>query len=437
MTAIPLPPHSVESEESVLGSIIIDPSCLPRVKQHVSASDFFIVKNLWVFEALERLKAAGRPIDFHTVTVELANNSKLDEVGGPAYISHLVNSVPTSSHAEGYAQIVKSHSVSRGLLQAASKIAVIAYDNELSDDKKMSSAMSELKTLDTAGRDDLESIGDVSAECITILENWSEHPLGVDEVRGISTGYPSLDQLSGGFMPEEQTVIAARTGIGKSAIAFKIAYNVALTGRRVVIFSLEMASRMIVFRLISKEIETQYADMLRGNLTSEGWSRAYQAMARLENIPLYISRTSYISGIESKIAMLGDVDLFVVDHLRLVRDRRKDENEVSRLGRVSMELRQIARDYKTHCLLLTQLNRGVDGRDDKRPTLADIRQSGEVEENADTVWGMYRSNENKNILCVSPLKNRNGEAGIDVVAELEFDPRYMDFTRARRLDLNP
>ena len=429
MISMTLPPHSAESEENVLGSILIDQSSLPRVKQHIEATDFFIVKNRWIFEAIGRLKLAGRPIDFHTVNVELANNSQNDEAGGPAYISHLINSVPTSVHAAGYAQIVKSHSVSRGLLEAASQIAVIAYDNELSDDQKITGALTEIKSRNTAGRDDLQSIGEVSAECITTLEQWSEHPLAVDEVRGISTGYPSLDMLTGGFMPEEQTVIAARTGIGKSALAFKIAYNVACTGRKVVIFSLEMASRMIAFRLISKEIETQYADMLRGNLTSEGWTNVYRAMARLENIPLFISRSSYVSSIEAKIAMLEDVDLFVVDHLRLVRDRRKDENEVIRLGRVSMELRQIARDYKTHCLLLTQLNRGVDGREDKRPTLSDIRQSGEIEENADTVWGMSRSADNKNILCISPLKNRNGDAGIDVVAELEFDPRFMDFKR--------
>jgi replicative DNA helicase len=425
-----LPPHSVESEEAVLGSILIDPSCLPRIKQHISGADFFIVKNQWVFEAIDRLRAKGMPIDFRTIMVELANYSQLDEIGGPAYISQLVNSVPTALHADGYAQIVKSHSVSRGLLEAASKIAVLAYDGEMSADQKMSGALSELKSRHSAGRDDIQSIGEIGAECVTTLEDWAEHTLGVDEVRGISTGYPSLDMLTGGFMPEEQTVIAARTGVGKSALAFKIAYNVACTGRKVVIFSLEMASRMIAFRLISKEINTQYSDMLRGNLTSEGWTNIYRAMARLESIPLYISRTSYVSGMESKIAMLEDVDLFVVDHLRLVRDRRKDENEVSRLGRVSMELRQIARDYKTHCLLLTQLNRGVDGRDDKRPTLADIRQSGEVEENADTVWGMYRDPNEKSIICVSPLKNRNGEAGIDVVSELRFDARYMDFSRA-------
>jgi replicative DNA helicase len=134
--------------------------------------------------------------------------------------------------------------------------------------------------------------------------------------------------------------------------------------------------------------------------------------------------------------MLEDVDLFIVDHLRLVKDLRKGENEVSRLGRLSMELRQIARDYGTHCLLITQLNRGLETRDDKRPTLADIRQSGEIEENADNVWGIYRGHDDKSILCVSPLKNRNGEAGIDIVAELRFDARFMRFERANRVNLN-
>jgi replicative DNA helicase len=161
-------------------------------------------------------------------------------------------------------------------------------------------------------------------------------------------------------------------------------------------------------------------------------------LARLEHLPLYIndSASQSIAAIEAEVSALDDCDLFIVDHLRLIRDTRKGENEVNRLGRLSMELRQIARDTGAHCLLITQLNRGLENRDDKRPTLADIRQSGEIEENADNVWGMYRSTDDKSILCVSPLKNRNGEAGIDVVSELRFDARYMRFERAQRMSLN-
>jgi replicative DNA helicase len=250
-------------------------------------------------------------------------------------------------------------------------------------------------------------------------------------VRGLSCGFVSIDKLTGGFMPEEQTVLAGRTGTGKSALAFQIAANVARRGGKVAIFSLEMAERMIGFRLISHEVHTAYQDMLRGWISADGWERMYKALARMDSLPLFINdkSTQSIASIESDLAMLDNVDLFVVDHLRLIKDKRKDENEVGRLGRLSMELRQLARDYKTHCLLITQLNRGLESRDDKRPTLADIRQSGEIEENADNVWGLYRDPNEKSILCVSPLKNRNGEAGIDVVAELRFDAQYMHFDR--------
>lgn len=433
-----MPPSSIDAEEAILGSIIIDPSCMVRVMKHVKPDDFFIVKNRMVFEAMLRLRSFARPIDFVTVISELNDCKHLDEIGGAAYISHLVNSTPTSIHAEGYADLVRSASVSRSLIAAASSIAQIAYDAELNAEQKTAAALGELRSRHDTRGGEAKPIGLIAAELVTQLEQWADHPLGADEVRGLSSGFPSIDKLTGGFVRQEQTVLAGRTGTGKSALAFQIGANVAQAGGRVAIFSLEMAERMIGFRLISSEVSIPYQDMLRGWMDGDGWERMYHALARLDSLSLYVNDRSAqsIASIESVVASLEDVDLFIVDHLRLIKDIRKGENEVSRLGRLSMELRQIARDYNTHCLLITQLNRGLETRDDKRPTLADIRQSGEIEENADNVWGIYRHRDDKATLCVSPLKNRNGEAGIDIVAELEFDAKYMRFKRAQRLDLN-
>jgi replicative DNA helicase len=433
-----MPPAALDAEEAVLGSILIDPACMVRVMKHVKPDDFFIVKNKMVFEAMLRLRSFAHPIDFVTIISALGDAGQLDDIGGAAYISRLVNSTPTAIHAEGYADMVRSASVSRGLIAAASSIAQIAYDGELTAEQKTAQALGELRSHHDTRGGEARSIGLIAADLVTQLEEWSEHPLGVDEVRGLSSGFPSIDKLTGGFGKQEQTVLAGRTGTGKSALAFQIAANVARAGGKVAIFSLEMAERMIGFRLISSEVEIPYQDMLRGWMKSDGWERMYQALARLEYLPIFVNDKSSqsIASIESVIASLEDVDLFIVDHLRLIKDIRKGENEVSRLGRLSMELRQIARDYNTHCLLITQLNRGLEARDDKRPTLADIRQSGEIEENADNVWGIYRAYDDKRILCVSPLKNRNGEAGIDIVSELEFDAQYMRFKRANRCELN-
>lgn len=434
-----MPPANIEAEEAILGSILIDPSCFVRVVKHVKPEDFFIVKNRVVFEAMIRLHSFARPVDFVTITATLQESGHLDEIGGAAYISHLVNTTPTAIHAEGYAEIVRSSSVSRALIEAASGIAKIAYDSELTAEQKEAQALSELKARrNNNGGGHIRTIGQISADIVTQLEQWAEHPIGADEVRGLSSGFPSIDKLTGGFMPQEQTVLAGRTGTGKSALAFQIAANVAQHGGRVAIFSLEMAERMIGYRLISHKVNTPYQDMLRGWMSGDSWESMYKALAQLDSLSLYINdrATQSIASIEADVAMLEGLDLFVVDHLRLIKDTRKTENEVTRLGRLSMELRQIARDYGTHCLLITQLNRGLEARDDKRPTLADIRQSGEIEENADNVWGIYRHRDDKSILCVSPLKNRNGEAGIDIVAELKFDARYMHFERANRINLN-
>lgn len=433
-----MPPANIDAEEAVLGSVLIDPACIVRVMKHVKPEDFFIVKNRLVFESMLRLRSFARPIDFVTVVSTLDDSNHLEEIGGAAFISHLVNSTPTSIHAEGYADMVRSASVSRSLIAAASSIAQIAYDSELNAEQKTAQALSELKARRDTRGGEARSIGVIAADIVTQLEQWSDQPLGVDEVRGLSSGFPSIDKLTGGFVQQEQTVLAGRTGTGKSALAFQIGANVAQAGHKVAIFSLEMAERMIGYRLISGEVCVPYQDMLRGWMKGDSWERMYKALARLDSLPLYINDKSSqsIASIESNIASLEDIDLFIVDHLRLIKDVRKNENEVSRLGRLSMELRQIARDYNTHCLLITQLNRGLETRDDKRPTLADIRQSGEIEENADNVWGIYRAHDDKSILCVSPLKNRNGEAGIDIVSELKFDARYMRFERATRYDLN-
>jgi len=432
-----MPPANIEAEESVLGSILIDPSCMARVSKIITPCDFLIVKNQWVMSAMIRLRTFGKPIDFVTVCGALGDDGKLDELGGPAYISHLVNSVPTSIHAAGYAEMVRDAAISRSLIEAASNIAKIAYDGEMNAEQKTAQALSEVKRSNHRDHGKIKSIGQAAAEMVTQLEQFAEYPLGVDEVRGLSTGFPSIDKLTGGFMPDEQTVLAGRTGTGKSALAFQIAANIAQHGRKVAVFSLEMAERMICYRLASSEIGVPYQDMLRGWMDADGWERIYKALSKFDAMPIFIndSASQTVASIEADVAALDDCDLFIVDHLRLIKDSRKNENEVSRLGRLSMELRQIARDYHTHCLLITQLNRGLENRDDKRPTLADIRQSGEIEENADNVWGMYRAHDDKSVLCISPLKNRNGEAGIDVVAELNFDAQYMRFGRAERLPL--
>ncbi len=432
-----MPPANIEAEESVLGSILIDPSCMSRVAKIVTPADFLIVKHQWVMSAMIRLRTFGRPIDFITICDALKDDGHLDDIGGPAFVSHLINVVPTAMHAAGYSEIVRDAAVSRSLLVAASNIAKLAYDGEISAEQKTTQALAEVKQSNHRDHGKIKPIGQAAAEMVTQLEQFAEYPLGTDEVRGISSGFPSIDKLTGGFMPDEQTVLAGRTGTGKSALAFQIAYNVAQGGRKVTIFSLEMAERMICYRLSSAEIGIPYQDMLRGWMDSNGWERMYKALAKFENMPILIndSASQSIASIEADVAVLDDCDLFIVDHLRLIKDIRKGENEVTRLGRLSMELRQIARDYHTHCLLITQLNRGLENRDDKRPTLADIRQSGEIEENADNVWGMYHDHNEKSIICISPLKNRNGEAGIDVVAELAFEPQYMRFSRANRKEL--
>lgn len=435
-------PHDQDAEEAVLGSILIDTSALARVRRILKPADFYIVKNQWVYEAFLNLKANRQPIDAVTLRREIEARGLLGEIGGPAFITALMCAVPTAIHAEGYANIVANLAIDRRLLNSASTIAQLAYNGEIDRNEKVSTSLRSIRAAQPDEQGQVRHVSTIGVELLDDVERWADTPLGEGKVRGMTTGFGSLDMLTGGMAKQEQTVLIGRTGVGKSALGFEIARNAAESGHIALIVSLEMNRKSLVYRLISHKVGVTWQNLQRGWIESESWEKIYKAVGELESLPLYIidrpRRT--IAQIESYIAGLDRVDLFVVDHLRLLGDRKESgESEVSRLGRLSMSLRDVAREYDCHNLLIAQMNRGADARDDKRPTLADIRQSGEIEENADNVWGMYREDyynkqtSNRGIVEVWPLKNRNGDTSTP--ATLKYIAEYTHFERDERKTL--
>jgi len=434
-----MPPNDMNAEECVLGSILIDQEAIIRARRVLKPNDFYLVKHQWVYDAMLALKANRQPIDAVTLRRELDARGKLGEIGGPAFITSLMTAVPTALHVEGYANIVANLAVDRRLLSSASTIAQLAYDGEKSRDEKIAASLRTVRNTQPDDAGQVRHVSSIAAELLDDVERWAESPVGADNVRGISTGFTSIDMLTGGMGKQEQTVLIGRTGMGKSALGFEIALNAARAGYRALIVSLEMNRLSLVYRLISHKVGITWQNLQRGWIKSEEWERIYKAVSDIEALPLYIidrpRRT--IAQIESYIAGLEGVDLFVVDHLRLIGDKKEQgESEVSRLGRVSMDLRNVAREYNCHNLLIAQMNRGADNRDDKRPTLADIRQSGEIEENADNVWGIYREDYynkeslNRGIVEVWPLKNRNGDTSTP--ATLRYIAEFTHFEKDER-----
>lgn len=433
-----LAPHNIEAEESLLGSILIDPECVKSAASIVKASDFFIVKHGWIYTAMHDLYTRGMPIDFVTLCDALEKRGQLAEIGGSAFVSHLMCVVPTALHAYAYAKMVVDAAIRRGLLSAASDIAQLAYDENGDTEAQRAKAMRLVADV-RGGRTTARSISEVAGDLFDKISDWSNSPLLPGQVRGLSTGFRSIDLLLGGLEGGLLYILAGRPGMGKSALAFQMGHNVAKQDRRVAVFSLEMNAQQVLSRLVCADSKITWDTIKRGNVASEQWHTLICNISDASNLKMTIDDSSRLTtaAIDSTLAKLGDIDLCIVDHLGLLNDSIvKGENETLRLGRISWALKQIAKDYRIPVLSVCQLNRNVDGRDNKRPVLADLRQSGNIEENADVVLMMYRDEYYKpdtstpGVTEIWPRKLREGDSSS--LAELYFHKQYVTFCDLER-----
>jgi replicative DNA helicase len=431
-------PNSIEAEESLLGSILIEPDTIYKCRDLVQPIDFFIMRNRWIYEAMLDLCARSMPIDFVTLGRALEARAQLGEIGGTPALSRLMTIVPTAIHAYGYARMIVGASVRRGLLAAASEIAKMAYD-ESEDVEAQKARALYLLTEIRCGHDMARPVAEVASKLYDQIVEWSKTPLAPGHVRGMSTGFRAIDVMLGGLERRQLYILAGRPGMGKSAFAGQVAHNSAKQGRRVAFFSIEMSAQQILSRLVCADARVAWEAIKRGVVPEDKWEVLTDKISDVSNLPIVIddsSRTT-TARIESAVSKLGQVDLIVVDHLGLLGDAgMRGENETIRLGRMSWALKQIAKDYNVPVLCLCQLNRSVDSRENKRPMLSDLRQSGNIEENADAVLMIYREDyytietENKNTVEILPRKLRDGD--VDGVAMLYFEKQYCHFAEIER-----
>ncbi|MCT1798685.1 replicative DNA helicase [Aerococcus viridans] len=438
------PPQSIEAEQAVLGAILLDSDVFISVLEYVSADDFYSRANQLIFEAMEELNRDDEAIDALTVQQKLNNMHMLENVGGYEYIFQLANDTPTAANAEYYARIVEEKSLLRKLIQASNKIARDSFEQEESVSVILDEAeKSILNVAENRNRNGFIHIRDVVFESMQNLDDLSKNG---QDVTGIPTGYPDLDAMTAGLQPEELIILAARPAVGKTAFALNIAQNVATKQDGVVaVFSLEMGAGSLVNRMICAEGSINAGHLRTGQLTEDEWSDLIVASGALSEADIYIDDTPGIrvTEIRSKSRRLlkerGRLDLIVIDYLQLIEGSgKRNENRQQEVSDISRQLKKIAKELHVPVIALSQLSRGVEQRQDKRPVLSDIRESGSIEQDADIVAFLYRDDYYErgegedddggeprledNIVEVIIEKNRSGARGtVKLIFTKEFN----------------
>lgn len=414
-------PYNIEAEEAVLGSLLIDPEALYRVSSFLKPEDFYIVKNGWVYDTILSLHERRQPADFVTVCDELENRGQLEEVGGAAYISSLINAVPTAIHVEAYGHIVERTALRRRLIAAASQIASLAYEEDQSVDEVIDRSEAVLFSISQRRiARDLTPIKQVLADYYDRIAYLYEHR---GEPLGIPTGFVDLDKLLGGLQRSDLTIVAARPGVGKTSLLLNIALSAARKYKqKVAIFSLEMSNEQLVQRLMSSETGIDSQRLRLGDLKENEWPKFVEAAGRLSDTMIFVDDTPGISALQLRTkarrlhAEYG-LDLIVVDYLQLMSGDFRSENRVQEISYISRALKGLARELNVPLVAASQLSRAVEQRHDKRPILSDLRDSGSIEQDADVVVFIYRDElynpdtEVKNIADVIVSKHRHGPTG--------------------------
>jgi replicative DNA helicase len=419
--AAPTVPHSREAEEAVVGAVLINPEAYYDVAQFLTGEDFYIHRLRWVWEAFTRLHEGRVPIDLLTVADELERAGQLAEVGGPAFLTSLINQVPTSLNAESYGRIVEEHSVRRKMITAANKIASIAYNTDSSVDEVMGeSEKAVFNVSERRLKHDLQPIKQVLSEYYDRIDDLAKRP---EEIHGVPTGFIDLDKMLTGLQPSDLLIIAGRPGQGKTGFLLSVAKNAALTHKKhVAIFSLEMSNEQVVQRLIAQETGIDSQRLRSGKLTQEEWPLFNHAIEVFGDTKIFLDDTPAITPLAlrtkcRRLHMEFGIDLIILDYLQLMSSDTRNDNRVQEVSFISRNLKVLARELNVPVLAAAQLSRAVEQRTDKRPVLSDLRESGSLEQDADIVMFIYRPDQyekdtaKQNIAEIIIAKHRNGPVG--------------------------
>ena len=393
-----LPPHDIEAEKAVLGSMLIDSEGIFKIATFLAPEDFFNPENQLVYEACFNLYQRNEGINQITVARELVQKERLEVVGGAAYLSHLVSTVPTSLHIEYYAQIVSRLAIMRRLISAGSQITALGYEADAEVDVALSRAEDVLfKVRQRRSRQDFVLIRQVLSQ---YFEEAGPTQSKGEEIPHILTSFAAVDDFLGGLQRSDLVVLAARPSVGKTSLALNIARNTAINQKAcVALFSLEMSRQAVVQRLLSNEANVDSRSVRLGTYTEKEERRIMEASGVLSEMPIYIDDSPQLRVVEmrSKAKRLNferTVDLVIVDYLQLIQGGTRSDSRVQEVSEITRSLKALAREINAPVLAISQLSRAVEFRASHRPQLSDLRESGSIEQDADVVIFIYREEMN-------------------------------------------
>ncbi|EEI20959.1 replicative DNA helicase [Lentilactobacillus hilgardii] len=389
-----VPPQNIEAEKAVLGSIFLSTDALIDAMEYLDPNDFYKHSHQIIFQAMVKLNDDDQAVDGITVTDMLKDQNNLDDVGGYQYITELANAVPTAANVTYYAKIVKDKAILRRLIQTATNIVTDGYNTDEDVTTVLDNAERDIMNVaEDRNQSGFKAIKDVLNSAFNKIDELSQEG---ETVTGLSTGYPELDKITTGLHNDELVILAARPAVGKTAFALNVAQNVGTkTDKTVAIFSLEMSAESLVDRMLCSEGSINANHLRTGQLTEDEWQNLVVAMGSLSRANIFIDDTAGIkmSEIRAKCRRLakenGNLGLIVIDYLQLI-EGGQQENRQQEVSYISRQLKKLAKELHVPVISLSQLSRGVEQRQDKRPVLSDIRESGSIEQDADIVAFLYR-----------------------------------------------
>lgn len=441
ITQLRVPPHSIEAESSVLGGLLLDNGAWDRVADLINDSDFYRYEHRLVFSAVATLVNASKPADVVTVFEHLQNQGKAEEAGGLAYLNSLAQYVPSAANIRRYAEIVRERAILRKLVAASDDIATSAFNPQGRPVAKiLDEAEQKIFHIGEEGSRMKEGFQSMDKLVVDLLDRVQEMADNPNDVTGVPTGFVDLDRMTSGLQAGDLVVLAARPSMGKTAFAINIAEHVALNeGLPVAVFSMEMGASQLAVRIVGSIGRINQGHLRTGKLTDDEWPRLTEAIEKLRTVSLHIDETPGLTPSELRAnarrlaRQCGKLGLIVVDYLQLMSGSSTagGDNRATELGEISRGLKMLAKELQCPVIALSQLNRSVEQRTDKRPMMSDLRESGAIEQDADIIMFIYRDEYYNRETCKEPGvaeiiigKQRNGPTGTVKLAFLNMLTRF-------------
>lgn len=435
-----VPPHSIEAEQSVLGGLLLDNSAWDRAADLISESDFYRFEHRLIFSAIATLVNANKPADVITVFEQLTSLGKADEAGGLAYLNALAQSVPSAANMRRYAEIVRERAILRKLVSASDEIATNAFNPQGRPVSQiLDEAEGKIFKIGEEGSRSKQGFHSMDSLVVDLLDRVQElADNGAEEVTGVRTGFFDMDRMTAGLQPGDLIILAARPSMGKTAFALNIGEHVAVNeGLPVVVFSMEMGASQLALRMVGSLGRINQQNLRTGRLNDDEWGRLSEAVEKLRSASVFIDETPALNPSELRARarrqarICGKLGLIVVDYLQLMSgSSSNEENRATVIGEISRGLKALAKELQCPVIALSQLNRSVETRTDKRPMMSDLRESGAIEQDADVIMFIYRDDyynkdsKEPGVAEIIIAKQRNGPVGTVKLAFLKPNTKF-------------